>query len=121
MLPSLKEETTIRKIARTYDQERAYNMYISKILKQRKTTSLAVKTLKQRKTTSLAVKTLKQRKTTSLGVKTPRNNRMQILTLHVENKLLTVKSPDEETCNVRIKNCVHHREQLLSQLYTVSK
>ena len=101
---SLKEETTIRKIARTYDQERAYNMYISKILKQRKTTSLAVKTLKKRKTTSLAVKT-------------PKNNKMEILALQVENKLLTVKSPDEETCNIGIKNCVHRREQLLSQLY----
>ena len=114
---SLKEETTIRKIARTYDQERAYNMYISKILKQRKTTSLAVKTLKKRKTTSLAVKTLKKRKTTSFAVKTPKNNKMEILALQVENKLLTVKSPDEETCNIGIKNCVHRREQLLSQLY----
>ena len=101
---SLKEETTIRKIARTYDQERAYNMYISKILKQRKTTRLAVKTLKKRKTTSLAVKT-------------PKNNKMEILALQVENKLLTVKSPDEETCNIGIKNCVHRREQLLSQLH----
>ena len=94
---SLKEETTIRKIARTYDQERAYNMYISKILKQRKTTSLVIKTLKKRKT--------------------PKNNKMEILALQVENKLLTVKSPNEETCNIGIKNCVHRREQLLSQLY----
>ena len=104
---SLKEETTIRKIARTYDQERAYNMYISKILKLRKTTSLAVKTLKKRKATSLACKTPKSNFT----------DKIQILALQVENKLLTVKSPDEETCNIGIKNCVHRREQLLSQLY----
>ena len=91
---SFKKETTIQKIARTYDQERVYNMYISNILKQRKATNLAFKTPKSNFT-----------------------DKMEILAVKVENKLLTTKSPDEETCNIGIKNCVHRREQLLSQLY----
>ena len=55
MPPSFKKETTIRKIARTYDQEQACTIYISDILKQRKTTSLAFKNPKKKFTNEIQI------------------------------------------------------------------
>ena len=90
----MKKETIAAKIARTYDEERAYRIYISDIIKWRITTNLTLKTPKKRFT-----------------------DEMQILIKEVKRKLFIEKSPEEETCEMALKNCLHNRDQLISQLY----
>ena len=95
LLPSSKEETMTIKIARTYDEERAYRIYISSIIKWRKTTSLAFEPPKHKFTSE-----------------------MQIMVMEIEKKVSINKSPEEEMCKNAIKNCLHNRDQLINQLYT---
>ena len=82
------------KIARTYDEERAYTIYISRITEWRKETSLAFEPSKHKFT-----------------------NKLQILAMEIEKKVFISKSPEEESCKNAIKKCLYNRDQLITQLY----
>ena len=91
---TMKKSTITSKIARTYDEERAYKICVSDIIKWRKTTSLTFKVPKKKMT-----------------------EKMMILIKEVQRKLFVERSPEEETCKMALKNCLHNRDQLISQLY----
>ena len=83
------------KIARTYDEERAYRIYISRITMWREETSLAFEPPKHKF-----------------------NNKIQIMAMEIKKKVFINKSPEEEACKNAIKKCLHNRDQLITQLYT---
>ena len=88
------KDTLTTKIARTYDEERACRIYISRITDWRKTTSTAFEP--------------------------PKNNftgKMLLVALNIGKSLLVTKSPEEETCRIEIRDCLQNRDQLISQLY----
>ena len=107
MLPPLKEASLTRRIARTYEEERAYRICIGDIINGRILTNHSMEELK-------IIRSLKDPK------KKPKfkiTKAMKILTLEFERKLFVGKSPEVETCNIAIAKCSRKREQLLNQLY----
>ena len=90
----MKKDTITAKIARSYDEERAYNIYMSEIIKWRQTTSLMLKLHMPRNKTTDEIKSRAQ---------------------EIQRKL-TNMSPEEEIFKSAMKNCLDKREKLISQL-----
>jgi len=69
-------------------------MYINRIIKKRREASLAFETPEQK-----------------FGIK------MRVAAKEIEKKVfINNKSPEEEVCKNDIENCLHKRDQLISQL-----
>ena len=90
----IKKDTTTARIAKTYEEERSYRMYINDIWNWREDTAVIFKVPKKK---------------VSLG--------MKIMIMEIQKKLEVKASPEELMCKIAIRKCLEDREQLINQLH----